>query len=318
MKVQSDFNKCIICKKEGENTYEHIIPDFIGGKLESDILCSNCNKTLGSFLVSNLKNDPDIRYSLEKVSDKIPKLYEKIRSHGLLYHTNGVDGKPLEVKTGKFRDRVMARTVNDGSKLFDTKDAEKIIQGMLSKLKLDNEKIEFHLNIFRNTDESKLIRFPGDIFAIKHPAGNVNVPKNLQTIDYRLPVLIAFEYLSICLLDKNIFHNYFDPIRDYIQGASLPEEIISAERLLSDYYNPFHNVYSKNVDDSLEIYIRFFRRLTFKVKFIYFPYKGKCPVYHEDIENRRSLIAKSYDDALKGVFYYMRARAKKRFGGEGG
>ncbi len=43
MRIQSNFKICSICLKEKELSFEHIIPESLGGILESDIQCADCN-----------------------------------------------------------------------------------------------------------------------------------------------------------------------------------------------------------------------------------------------------------------------------------
>ena len=39
MKVKFDFDRCILCTENPADSWEHIIPDIIGGRLQARILC---------------------------------------------------------------------------------------------------------------------------------------------------------------------------------------------------------------------------------------------------------------------------------------
>lgn len=59
-----EFTKCIIClnPEDGSNpsrklTNEHIVPEFIGGKIVVNNVCKECNSTLGHTLEGPLSNN---------------------------------------------------------------------------------------------------------------------------------------------------------------------------------------------------------------------------------------------------------------------
>jgi len=84
MKITWQFDKCILCLKAPPNTFEHIIPESIGGRLQSYILCKKCNDFTGSKLISKVKQDPSIRIALRNLSNKVPDLEESVEN-GQIY-----------------------------------------------------------------------------------------------------------------------------------------------------------------------------------------------------------------------------------------
>jgi len=78
MKIQCDFQKCILCLENSADSWEHIIPQFIGGKLQAKILCTACNNQIGSSLISTMKDDPSIRLLLEGIKKDFPDIYKNI------------------------------------------------------------------------------------------------------------------------------------------------------------------------------------------------------------------------------------------------
>ena len=79
MIIKSNFTICSICLKEKQLTFEHIIPESLGGMLKSDIQCADCNnKKLGSKLVSKAKKTYTIRLAISYLRNKLPKLFKQI------------------------------------------------------------------------------------------------------------------------------------------------------------------------------------------------------------------------------------------------
>ena len=83
MKIQFDFNKCIYCIENEADSWEHIIPDSIGGRLQAKMLCTDCNSKLGSTLISKVKTDPSIRLAVGHLESDIPELFEAIENNQL-------------------------------------------------------------------------------------------------------------------------------------------------------------------------------------------------------------------------------------------
>ena len=83
MKIDTGFRKCIICLENAPDSWEHIIPQSIGGRLQANILCKKCNSELGNMLMSKVKSDPSIRLAIKALKDIIPELFEQIEKRQL-------------------------------------------------------------------------------------------------------------------------------------------------------------------------------------------------------------------------------------------
>jgi hypothetical protein len=75
MRVAWGLNRCILCLDSTHRlTYEHIIPECIGGRLESDFLCSSCNADLGTRIDSVMPMDPSIVLAAQNLQNSIPRV----------------------------------------------------------------------------------------------------------------------------------------------------------------------------------------------------------------------------------------------------
>jgi hypothetical protein len=153
---------------------------------------------LGTKLVASLKRDPSIRIALENIASKIPLLYEEIRK-GLMYTTEGVDGRPIKIKAGKLRDHVIGRKADDGSLLIDTRDARQNFKKDLLEKGLNSDLVESRLKEFDVAADLEPIEFPGGVVAIKRPIEKISPVIGNKLVDYRLPTLIALEFLALMI-----------------------------------------------------------------------------------------------------------------------
>jgi len=94
MIIPIELPSCILCKKEKPGDPEHIIPEILGGRLKSSILCNQCNHFLGSSIVSKLKDDPTLFYAVENLKEPGFHVAKSVKLHNL-------DNPPtLGAKTG--------------------------------------------------------------------------------------------------------------------------------------------------------------------------------------------------------------------------
>lgn len=309
MKLRCNFASCIICTSNAPNSWEHIIPRFIGGRLEANLLCDTCNRKFGAKIVASLKHDPSIRLALENVRQEVPRIYKEARK-GWLYTAPGVDGKAIKIKADRHRDRVLTRKADDGSLLVDTREARRTLRKILENQGYTSRAIADYLHAFDVAAEHELIEVPGGLLAVKRPYETMSPHLKGQLVDERLPILIAVEFLALTI-GNNIFEPYFNPVRSFIKGGPRPSNV-TCERLRSGHYGAFHRIYCEAPFSGLEVYVCFFRYLVFRVKFHRACVGGPVPVYLEDIKTARSLFAESLQDAKKGSFFLLNPRKDKK------
>ena len=82
MHIHWPGDRCILCLKQTALTNEHVIPESIGGRLTSNILCAHCNSTFGSKIEAAARSDPSIRIAVENLSGRIPEVMLQILNEG--------------------------------------------------------------------------------------------------------------------------------------------------------------------------------------------------------------------------------------------
>jgi len=296
---------CILCHAKSPDSWEHVIPEYLGGRLQVPLLCTPCNSTIGSKLVGQLKRDPGIRIAAERLAPKMPRLYEAMR-RGWTYVAKGPEDQTVRVKAGKSRDRIVARRTPKGSLLIDTKEARRKIEEMLVSEAVPLAEIKKHLQRLESAKNLQVIEFPSGISTVLQPIESLQPDLAHPLADERLFALVALEYLFL-VIGNQVLVPYFGPVVAYILNGDRPE-YLGVEHLKSGQYSASHRIYVVPTPRQIQVYIWIFGYHVYRVTF------GRlgntlrqAPVYLEDLEARQSLWAASLEEARRGNFMSLRA-----------
>lgn len=299
MRIESDFRQCIVCLEAPADTWEHVIPRSLGGRLQAKLLCSTCNSTLGSTLTSKLRSDPSIRFAMETLKDELPELYASAQER-LPFQGKADDGSVVTVVSKDDIPRVLFGQGAKGSIIQDPRDAKRRLRKALTKQGLPTEEIENWGARFDQLKEDQTLATPDGSVFVKHPIPATRPLLTGECVDERLPALIAYEFLAL-LMGNMIYEHCFDEIRQFIHPGERTDRC-TIERLGAERYGTFHALDLQIGEEDFTIFVRFFRCLVFSVLFSRFRYLGIDGVYLEDLKERKSLVAKSRLDASRGKF----------------
>ena len=125
---------CILCGSGEDITTEHVIPDCLAGKLVADFLCKDCNSRFGHGAERDVKNDPKIRLSIERLAVEQPSLADKLQKQ-LPYIGYSEQGEiPGHMHDGKFVPS--EQKLDDGSLIVP---AEQSLQHVKNMAERDGE-----------------------------------------------------------------------------------------------------------------------------------------------------------------------------------
>lgn len=301
MKIYPNFDKCICCLENSADSLEHIIPCSIGGRLQVKMLCSNCNNNSCSKLVSKIKEDPSIRLAVRNLKNEIPELYE-IMENGQIYNATNINGDHIKLKYKNRNFETKAQKKEDDSLIFDTKKASINIRQMLRKDGLPENEIENKIKSFQKMEDNEFLQLSKNRKIIKWSIESTFPNLQSSFINEQAIVLMAYEFLSI-LVGNLIYENRFNFIREFIREGEKSKKIV-IERLTSRHYSPYHKIYPEFLKTEIVINIILFRWLVYKVYFKGFKLIGDTDfVYLEDLENKKTLIAKSVNEAKQSIYY---------------
>lgn len=305
MKIQTGcFNKCILCKKNSADSWEHIIPKSIGGRVQVKILCSSCNNIFGSKLISQVKTDPSIRLAIKNLKNKIPELFEAMEN-GQVYNATDVNKNFVKLKYKNSKLEIIANKKEDKTIIIDTKKAikNKNIEKILKKDGLPKNEIVDKIQSFEKLKDNKIVRLSKNTKIVKWSIEPKSISPNLQGrfIDDKIIILMAYEFLSI-LIGNLIYEDKFDFIRECIKNGKISNKLV-VERLTSRHYGPYHKIYSELSETEIVINIILFGWRVYKVHFKNLKLSNDSPVYLEDLQDKRALFARSINEARKNNYF---------------
>lgn len=300
MRIKFDFDKCILCLKNSADSWEHIIPTSIGGRLTAQVLCSYCNNNLGSKLISKVKTDPSIRLAVKNLRYEIPELFEIIENHQI-YVAKDKNKNLVKLKYKNKKLQIMAHEKENGSLVIDTKKGIKNIVQLLKKDGLSKDEIADKIQSFQKLDDNKIIQLSGNLKVVKWSIEKIFPSLKGPLLDKKVIALIAYEFLSL-LIGNLIYDNELNFIRKFIKDGKKSKKLV-IEYLTSRNYSSYHKIYPELLETEIIINIILFRWLVYKVHLKGFKLSDADFVYFEDLRNKRTLIAKSVDEAKQGIYY---------------
>jgi len=303
MRIQFfNFKKCIYCVENPANSWEHIIPEAIGGQLESKMLCAKCNNELGSKIVSKVKADPSIRLAIRNLKNEIPELFEAIE-HNQEYTAKDKNNRVIKLKYKNSKLEIIAHKRENGSIIEDTKKGVKNIKKILQKEGYSEEEIAKKIELFQELENDKVIFLSKSLKVVKR---SINLPSpdlKVPILDERFIALVAYEYLSLSI-GNLILHRKLDFVREFIKDGKR-SEYLSIDRGATRSYEPWHSIHPEFLETKAIINIILFGWLFFKVHFNLGPPKIPCPdlVYLEYLKGKKIFFANSVEEGRRGIFH---------------
>jgi len=303
MKIQFDFNKCIYCIENEADSWEHIIPDSIGGRLQAKMLCTDCNSKLGSTLISKVKTDPSIRLAVGHLESDIPELFEAIENNQL-YVTKDNNNDVIRLKYKNSRLEIISHKKEDGSLVLDSKKGIKNIKQMLKKDRLSEDEIAVKINTLKKSNENKFIQLSKTKVVGNFSTGPIYPSIEGPLLDEKFIALMAYEFLSL-LLGNLVYDSRLDFVREFTKEGTKSDRLF-IENLNSEKYGALHLIYPELSETEVIINIILFRWLVYevhiKVNIKDFNVLSSDFVYEEDIKNRNTLVAESVNEYRQGIF----------------
>lgn len=301
MKIPTTFDKCIVCLKEPAESYEHIIPRFIGGNLQAKILCKKCNSNYGSIVVSKLKNDPYIFHAIEFLKNELPDLYKRFNKKRT-YVGKSKDGSEIKMVDDGDDLRIIAHK-REGILILDNSDTYSLIEKLLRRSDSTDIDINNFGRLYKNASEGEEIKLPTGEILSKIQITDIRKEIPIDIITERFWVLVAFEFLSL-IVGKNIYDEFFNNIRLYLQYKT-EKPPIEVKKFQGKEYDAIHGVMVEPFDTYLVIHIRIFRWIAITVKFdnVHYPFNGL--VYQDNLKTNDCEIAFHKDRHIISDWYHL-------------
>lgn len=265
MNIPWENNFCILCLEEEFLTREHVIPFCIGGMLEANFLCKECNSGLGSNAEAKIKESPEIRRAIANLSDELPELMEKIEARQQFLSEFG--GEKLRHKLG--RDGVLGEgSLADGSIIVPDEKFQKHLCGILKKNGANDHLMDQAFSTWASAPDSELIELPHGVTVKKWK----NVPATASMDGPPLGTVailkIAYEFMALCIGEKiQSASQDFDVARKII----LDNDEDGAQKFVLKFeaktYQPFHGICFEGNCPTATFQVRLFGKLAYRVIF---------------------------------------------------
>ena len=303
MRHPYNFETCIICLDRPCGDWEHVLPHVIGGRLQGRMLCNSCNATFGSSLVSQLKSDVSIQYAVEALKDQLPGLYAKIREKAT-FIGNATDGSLVRASLTNQGMKILPGTGANNSLIIDTNEAANSLLKKLTRHGISPEEAIIWRDRFISLTEDIPLQIPTGETFVKQPTPPLRPEFSQSRINDRLPVLIAFEFLSL-LIGNLILSPSFHPVRQYIQYGDTTRAVTVQRFGVGRDYHAFHTIAVHPIEKAIRVDIRLFKWIAYVVIFYGFDYRGLDSVYIQDLLTPQSLFAPTRGDASHGNWFSL-------------
>jgi len=307
LRVDLELPRCILCGSCKPETWEHLIPKFLGGRLQLRILCSNCNNTCGTRLVSGLKRDLGIRAALLALKERIPHIFTEAEKKGCFLAIDDEDRLwPVAFTKGEIRGR--SARLKDSEVVLTDEHAKRFLEKELAKCGAEPR---LPSEVSQILDEGGFLIRSGELLELSKPCFRHIIPKpEGGLVDHRLPALIAYEFFAL-LCGHTVYHPGLSGLRSYIMGGQAPAEVQIERYRTEGQYQPFHSLEVVKMSPHLVIDVVFFGHIVLRVGLTNVHGMPYDPVIIEDLEQRRTLIARTRVEARQQIFYELRHRKER-------
>lgn len=236
------------------------------------------------------KEDPTIRFLVSKLATKVPKLAKKI-SEGQEYVSISPGGKATGyLKAGEFVTR--SCTLDDGSLIQHTPDAEKSIQRMLKRQNIDEGSIFESLQRLQCAPENIRVTLAGGLEVVKWGIEQIEPALDGRLLSPMVPFKSAYEFLALHL-NSAIYEEVpaLVAAREALSGGALDPTQFLVERLHAPTARPFHGIVFEGNLPYAKVQVRLFGQLAFRVHFKTLSVGGPQFVYTHDLETNTEHVA---------------------------
>ncbi len=298
-----ELPKCILCLSPVNLTKEHIIPESIGGKLKAKILCAECNNDIGSKIYKEICDDISIRIAIIYLSEQLPDLINKFKVN-LDFEGKSSDGRVIAMSYNN-KNELKCKTLpaEDDSVIYDSKITEKELKNRLVKDGQAESKLENIIKDFNNSNYGEKIQLTETIAVKKERFIAIKPIYTGDSISQKVPVLIAFEFLSL-IIGEDIYLEFFNDIREYLLNRQDLPDNLYVTKLQGASYSPEIDIYLDDSEygDYIKVCIIFFGWLWVEVHFknvCNFPY---YPAIKQNLELEKFFVTTNWKkDVLPNV-----------------
>lgn len=257
-----------------------------GRDLHLQIPLSGLQFSVWTRIEATARSDFSILIAARHVREDIPALAEKLME-GQPHQAHGEGPSvPGFIRDGKFK--VKPTRLDDGSLVLPADESPRAIAKMLERDGLERTAIEEALAALEAMPENEKATIAPDLDVIKWSFSRIEPDPSLSaTLDRRVPLKIAFEFLALCLgrviYAPNLALSHLRS--SLLNKGEWDESAVSVDRLHAPQYAPFHGICNDPNGEYSKVQIRLFGRLAYRVHFHKLHIDGPRFVYTHLLNN---------------------------------
>jgi hypothetical protein len=289
MKIPRWLDCCIIClKTEHEFTIEngfsneHVIPECLGGDLQCDFLCKDCNSKFGHTFEAKAQSDPAVRRAIAALQTDLPALYasiEKGQSH-LLATKAGI-------LSGRYQDGEIvpdSKTLADGTLLVPDSKTEYHVTNMMKRKGSKDADIAAALSRYRSAPSEIEVLIPHNRPLTRLTPSYMGPDfTNSKSLDSLVVLKIAYEF-SVLIIGEGILDPRFNDIRRCLKENENSSKSFNVETLEASKFEAFHGIEFEGNKPHATIQVRLFGKLAYRVQLTGISFDQKPIQYTQDLK----------------------------------
>ncbi len=298
MKIPWNHRRCILCLEPSALTTEHVIPRSLGGRLQASFLCKKCNSLLGHRSEAAAREDPTMRYAVENLAGKIPKLAEEIAERQWFVGNSKLGKVRGRLRRGRFRPQT--KELPDGSMIHPTRDARRHLRLHLESIGTPPDRIADLLRTFDRAPEDVYLPIAPRITVVKWSVGSLVPASGGRRLHDSVLLKMAYEYAALHL-DRRIYER--QPPLDRIREAILNDDKIGAaydvEYLSTRKYSPLHALGLEAPGPHSVVRICLFGWAVYRVHLHNLAIRGPRAIYEHRLDTKRETLYRAPNRAAR-------------------
>lgn len=305
MKAPGGFDKCTLCLSQDKLTYEHIIPESIGGFLQVDLQCAKCNnERIGSKLIPKAKKILPIRLAIRSLKNKLPDLYNTIEE-GQQYTARSSDDSVTTAFLKKGEIIQKAGKDKNGVVTVDRKDTEKNLRSILNKEGHSDSEIDQKIIELEDHKIDEPLKLSNTLTVIKRKFISLFPKSDDVDMDDRIITLMAYNYLCITT-GEPILNESFNGIREFILNGTETKQLLIEQFPYNGPYKAYHKMYRETLEDRTKITILLFGSIAYVVYFLnILIVSDDNYVLVQDLEDKKLYFSATLEESKKGLYYVV-------------
>ncbi len=284
MRVPWQLDRCILCLDcTCPLTSEHVIPESIGGRLESTFLCGVCNADLGTRLDAVVLRNPSIVLAARNLRDRIPNVAAPILERQLFCGQG--EGPSVRGRIRRDAFQALEQRMPDGSIVQPTSRARRSIEAILLRQGQDRAVVEEALARFDGAEENKRVSLADGLEIVHWHTERVELILDEGMMSDLLPLKIAYEFLALHLYSEVYRCDAaLEEVRLSLRGSLQQSNAWHVEHRHASY-EPFHGIAMEQAQPYVIVQIRLFGWVAFKVHFSRLAFEGLQAAYTHRLDS---------------------------------